>query len=146
MSAQREMNRACSPALNSSSSKTLKAANFLGSTPCRPRICTVALEKPHWGTSGVPFIKSTTGDEAMALSMAVRVSSERRRMWAALRRVGWGLKADNVGRVRAVYGGVLNSGQLAHPTRVAGVRVKSIVGATSDGSTWQGREVGYPCK
>lgn len=41
----------------------------------------VAREKPHWGVSGVPFMKRTTGAEAMALSIAARVSSERRRAW-----------------------------------------------------------------
>lgn len=30
-------------------------------------------EKPHCGVSGVPFMKSTTGDEAMAREMALRV-------------------------------------------------------------------------
>lgn len=41
----------------------------------------LAREKPHWGVSGVPFMKSTTGAEPTALSMAALVSEERRRAW-----------------------------------------------------------------
>jgi hypothetical protein len=40
----------------------------------------LAREKPHWGVSGVPFMNSTTGDEATALSMACRVVSESNRI------------------------------------------------------------------
>lgn len=65
------------PALKFSSSKTLKAVNFCGSTPWRPKICILALEKPHCGVSGVPFMKSTTGAVATALSIACLVSSVR---------------------------------------------------------------------
>ena len=65
------------PCLNSWSSNTLKAVNLSGSTPCMPRICMLALEKPHCGVSGVPFMNSTTGDEATARSIAERTSSER---------------------------------------------------------------------
>jgi hypothetical protein len=39
----------------------------------------LAREKPHCGVSGVPFMKSTTGAEATALSIAALVSVERRR-------------------------------------------------------------------
>jgi hypothetical protein len=39
----------------------------------------LALEKPHWGISGVPFMNKTTGAEATAFSMACRVSVESRR-------------------------------------------------------------------
>ena len=69
------------PCLNSESSNTLKAANLLGSTPCRPRTWMLAREKPHWGVSGVPFMKRTTGAEATALSMAWRVASDNQRFW-----------------------------------------------------------------
>lgn len=44
----------------------------------------LALEKPHCGISGVPFMNSTTGAEATALSMACLVTSERRRSCATL--------------------------------------------------------------
>ena len=64
------------PDLRSLSSNTLNAVNFLGSTPCIPRICIDVLEKPHWGVSGVPFMNRTTGAEATALSMAVRTSCD----------------------------------------------------------------------
>lgn len=76
-----------SPDLNSSSSSTLKAVNFAGLTPCMPRIWMLAREKPHCGVSGVPFMKSTTGAEATALSMAVRVSVEMKDFWRAVKRV-----------------------------------------------------------
>jgi hypothetical protein len=69
------------PARNSWSSNTLNAVNFSGSTPCMPRICMLALEKPHWGVSGVPFINKTTGADATALSIAVLTWSERNRAW-----------------------------------------------------------------
>lgn len=36
----------------------------------------LALEKPHCGVSGVPFIKRTTGADATALSIAALVSDE----------------------------------------------------------------------
>lgn len=64
------------PCLSSSFSRTLKAENFAGSTPCRPRICILALENPHCGSSGVPFMKRTTGLEATACCIADRVSLE----------------------------------------------------------------------
>jgi hypothetical protein len=69
------------PDLSSSSSSTLNAVNFVGSTPCIPRIWIDVLEKPHWGVSGVPFINRTTGAEATALSIAVRTSCDRKRVW-----------------------------------------------------------------
>ena len=71
----------CIPDLSSSSSSTLNAVNFAGSTPCIPNIWIDVLEKPHWGVSGVPFMKRTTGAEATALSIAVRTSCDRRRVW-----------------------------------------------------------------
>lgn len=82
------LSRSCihSPALNSSSSKTLNAVNFSGLTPCRPRIWMLALEKPHCGVSGVPFINSTTGAEATALSIACRVSVDRNDFWSWAKR------------------------------------------------------------
>jgi hypothetical protein len=66
------------PCLNSSSSSTLNAANFCGSTPCSPSICTLALENPHCGVSGVPFMNSTTGAVATALSIAPRTCVDRK--------------------------------------------------------------------
>lgn len=36
---------------------------------------------PHCGVSGVPFMKSTTGAEATALSIALRTSSESSLVW-----------------------------------------------------------------
>jgi len=44
-----------------------------------PKICMLALEKPHCGVSGVPFMKSTTGAEPTAFSIADLVSAERKR-------------------------------------------------------------------
>lgn len=38
----------------------------------------LALEYPHCGVSGVPFMNSTTGADDTALSMAVRVSDDRK--------------------------------------------------------------------
>lgn len=40
----------------------------------------LARENPHCGVSGVPFMNSTTGAEATALSIAARVASERARI------------------------------------------------------------------
>lgn len=37
----------------------------------------LARENPHCGNSGVPFMNRTTGEEAIALSIAARVESER---------------------------------------------------------------------
>lgn len=60
----------------------------------------LAREKPHWGVSGVPFMKRTTGAEPTALSMAWRTASERRRRWAASeRRKGEGLMGAVAGRI-----------------------------------------------
>ena len=41
----------------------------------------LALENPHCGVSGVPFMNSTTGADATALSIALRVSVERNDFW-----------------------------------------------------------------
>ncbi len=65
------------PDLKSSSSSTLNAVNFAGSTPCMPSICIDVLEKPHCGVSGVPFMKSTTGADPTALSIAVLTSCDK---------------------------------------------------------------------
>ncbi|KAF5127168.1 hypothetical protein E5D57_008096 [Metarhizium anisopliae] len=73
------------PSRSSASSRTLKAANLSGLTPCMPRILMTVAEKPHWGVSGVPFMKSTTGADATALSMAERVAFERRRACEGVR-------------------------------------------------------------
>jgi hypothetical protein len=60
----------------------------------------LAREKPHWGVSGVPFMKRTTGAEATALSMAWRTASERSRRWAASeRRKGEGATGVAAGRM-----------------------------------------------
>ena len=47
----------------------------------------LALEKPHWGISGVPFMNSTTGFEATALSIAALVSVDSRRSCDTVRRI-----------------------------------------------------------
>jgi hypothetical protein len=62
-----------------------------------PKICMLALENPHCGVSGVPFMKRTTGADATALSIAVRTSLERNRAWkGVMKRIG------AVGRVAGV--------------------------------------------
>jgi hypothetical protein len=67
----------------------------------------LAREKPHWGVSGVPFMKRTTGAEPTALSMALRSPSERWRCWAASEKrkgegVGVvGLRGVTAGRIDA---------------------------------------------
>jgi hypothetical protein len=54
-----------------------------------PKICMLALEKPHCGVSGVPFMNKTTGADATALSIALRTSSERSLAWnGVIKRVG----------------------------------------------------------
>lgn len=68
------------PLLNSSSSRTLNAVNLEGSTPWRPKIWIVVRLKPHWGVSGVPFMNSTTGADATALSIAARTSVDSSRV------------------------------------------------------------------
>ena len=74
------------PCLSSSSSSTLNAENLLGSTPCNPSICMLALENPHCGVSGVPFMNSTTGFEATAFSIAARVFVDNGRSCGTLKR------------------------------------------------------------
>lgn len=88
----------CLPDLNSSSSKTLYAVNFSGSTPSTPKICIEAREKPHCGVSGVPFMNSTTGEVATALSIAALVSLDSRRAWRKERRGMAFLEAREMGR------------------------------------------------
>lgn len=51
-----------------------------------PKIWMLAREKPHCGVSGVPFMKSTTGADATALSIAARVSEERQAFWRTANR------------------------------------------------------------
>lgn len=51
----------------------------------------LALENPHCGISGVPFINSTTGLESTALSIAALVSVERRRVWNSVKGMSWHL-------------------------------------------------------
>jgi len=46
----------------------------------------LALENPHCGISGVPFMNSTTGELPTALSMAARVSLDKRRVWRVAKR------------------------------------------------------------
>jgi hypothetical protein len=54
-----------------------------------PKICMLALENPHCGVSGVPFMNKTTGADATALSMALRTSFDRSRAWnGVMKRVG----------------------------------------------------------
>lgn len=61
----------------------------------------LALEKPHCGVSGVPFMNSTTGEEATARSIAVRTSSERHRIWKGVRKRVLGAARAEVARVAA---------------------------------------------
>lgn len=76
------------PDLNASSSKTLKAANLLGSTPCRDNIWMEALLKPQAGVSGVPFMKRTTGADPTACSIEALVSAERHLLIDGVRSCG----------------------------------------------------------
>lgn len=52
----------------------------------------LALENPHCGVSGVPFMNSTTGFEATALSIAPLVSVDSSRSCERVRRVRGGLE------------------------------------------------------
>jgi hypothetical protein len=62
----------------------------------------LARENPHCGVSGVPFMNSTTGEEATARSMALRTSSERQRIWNGVRKRVLGAAArTGVARVTA---------------------------------------------
>lgn len=63
----------------------------------------MARENPHCGVSGVPFINKTTGAEAIALSMAARVSSERKRIELGERREV----------IHDILGTILNDGRVA---------------------------------
>lgn len=49
------------PSRNSGSSRQLKDTICSRGTPCTSRIWQTAREKPHWGASGVPFMKTTNG-------------------------------------------------------------------------------------
>ena len=64
----------------------------------------LAREKPHCGRSGVPFMNSTTGAEATALSIAVRISVERRRIRGARGNKGEVVEVVERKRVRRSYG------------------------------------------
>lgn len=59
----------------------------------------LALENPHCGVSGVPFMNSTTGEEATARSMALRTSSERHRVWKGVRKRVLGMGRAALARV-----------------------------------------------
>jgi hypothetical protein len=63
--------------LSSASSKTLYVFILSLGTSCKSRICITALEKPHWGVSGVPFMNRTKGVDLTAyrkhLSFATRI-------------------------------------------------------------------------
>lgn len=63
-----------------------------------PKIWMLALENPHCGVSGVPFMNSTTGDDATALSIACRVSLDRRRICVGVKKRGASF-AEETGRV-----------------------------------------------
>lgn len=52
----------------------------------------LALENPHCGVSGVPFMNNTTGFEATAWSIAALVSVDRSRNCERVRRVRRGLE------------------------------------------------------
>ena len=62
--------------LSSSSARTLYVFSFSGGTPWISRIWTTARENPHWGSAGVPFMKSTTGLALMADCILERASCE----------------------------------------------------------------------
>ena len=64
---------------SSLSSKTSNVLSFSGGTPWMSSTCTAAREKPHWGASGLPFMKSTTGVEETASRSFARASSLRNR-------------------------------------------------------------------
>jgi len=65
----------------------------------------LALENPHCGVSGVPFMNSTTGAEVTASSIAFLVSADRNR--AAMGEMRWNLVASGAGRAarRKAYSG-----------------------------------------
>lgn len=57
----------------------------------------LALENPHCGVSGVPFMNKTTGADATALSIAVLTSFERNRAWNGVtKRIGAGARVAGV--------------------------------------------------
>jgi hypothetical protein len=62
----------------------------------------LALENPHCGVSGVPFMNSTTGADATALSIAAFVSVERNRATKGENRGEENLEA-NAGAGRAAW-------------------------------------------
>ena len=63
----------------------------------------LALENPHWGISGVPFMKSTTLFDATAWSIAALVSVDNDLYCEGVRRMRWGfVRAWVVGLVGRV--------------------------------------------
>lgn len=77
---------------SSLSSKTSNVCIFSGGTPWMSRTCTAALEKPHWGASGFPFMNKTTGVDVTAFWILLRAS------WVMYRRAK---AADGDARARA---------------------------------------------
>lgn len=86
-----------------------------------PKICMLALEKPHCGVSGVPFMNKTTGAEATALSIAARTSFDSNRAWnGVMNRVGAKARdADAVVRV-AARKACINCKSLQTQTNISG--------------------------
>ncbi len=62
----------------------------------------LALEKPHSGNSGVPFMKSTTGADETALSIAARVSADKNRICRAAS-PGWANGLAGPATCRSTY-------------------------------------------
>ena len=60
--------------LSSLSSSTSNVFIFSGGTPWMSSTCTAALENPHCGAFGVPFMKSTTGVDSTAFWIFARTS------------------------------------------------------------------------
>ena len=90
--------------LNCESSNTLNDLNFSGGTPCISRIWIAALEKPHCGCSGVPFMNSTTGVDSTARERFCRASSVMNRRAMANERggsTGATRSGENYGRASA---------------------------------------------
>lgn len=61
----------------------------------------LALENPHCGVSGVPFMNRTTGAEATALSIAERISLESSRICVDVRKRGAEAGMGRAARVAA---------------------------------------------
>lgn len=80
----------------------------------------LAREKPHWGVSGVPFMKSTTGAEATALSIAALVSEDKRRAWRTEGRVKAGVRTASSAEGREIG------------RKACGRRVSGLIGRGND--------------